>query len=211
MDCKLYIFGAGGHAKQIIDIFKSNNVTIAGLFDDYKIKNSLFYGECTIIDTIDNADKYINIMDNLFCAIGDNYTRQYVIDKFKNFKFVNCISKLSHISDSAIIGCGNYIGHYVNVSSDVIIGSFNILNDGCFLMHDVQIDDYNHLAPLSTLCGNIKIENSNLIGANSTINPKICIGSNNIIGSGTVIIKNVCNNLTIVGNPGKIVVKQIDK
>ena len=202
---RVFLLGAGGHTKKIIDILKLNNFNINGIFDDNKGINSKYYYDYKIIDNISNVHKYIDKTDFLFCGIGDNKIRQEIVNNLHMYKFLNIISPLASISSSAkITGTGNYIGQYANLSSDITIGDFNIMNDNSSIMHDVNIGDFNHLCPMAVVGGNVKIGNGNLIGTNATINPKIIIGDNNIIGSGAVIIKNVNSNNTIVGNPGQV-------
>ena len=203
---RIFLLGAGGFTKQIIDIFKMRNVNITGIFDDNKVINTSYYYDYKIIDSIKNVYKYIDRNDLLFCGIGDNKIRKDVVSNLTMYNFINVISPLANISKTTkIIGTGNYIGHYVNLISDSTLGNFNFMNDNSMIGHDVTIGDYNHMCPMAVAGGNVNIGNGNLIGTNATINPKITIGDNNIIGAGGIIIKNVDNNNTIVGNPGKII------
>lgn len=202
---RVFLLGAGGFTKQIIDILKIKNVNISGIFDDYKAVNSSYYHDYMIMDNFNNVHKYIEKTDLLFCGIGDNQIRKDVVNNFQMYKFLNVISPLANISASTKIkGTGNYIGHYVNLISDSTIGNFNFINDNSMIGHDVTIGDFNHMCPMAVAGGNVNIGNGNLIGTNATINPKIIIGNNNIIGSGSVVIKNIANNNMIVGNPGII-------
>lgn len=202
---RVFLLGAGGHTKQVIDIIKMNNIKISGIFDDAKAINSPYYSDYKILDNLNNVHKYIDKTDLLFCGIGDNQLRKNVIKNFQMYTFLNVISPLAHISASAKInGTGNYIGHFVNLSADTVIGNFNILNDKSCIMHDGIIGDFNHLCPMAVTGGNVKIGNGNLIGTNATVIPTISIGDNNTIGAGAVIIKNVANNNVIVGNPGTL-------
>jgi sugar O-acyltransferase (sialic acid O-acetyltransferase NeuD family) len=205
---RIFLLGAGGFTKQVIDILKMSNINICGIFDDYKQINSLYYYNYRIMDNLNNVHKYINKDDLLFCGIGDNKIRKDIVCNFEMYKFINVISPIANISTTTkIIGTGNYIGHHVNLISDSIIGNHNFMNDGSMIGHDVTISDFNHFCPMAVAGGNVKIGNGNLIGTNSTINPKIIIGNNNTIGSGTVVIRNIDDNNVIVGNPGKIKIK----
>ena len=199
------IFG-GGHCKQVIDILEQcEDIMICGIFDDFKEKNSMFYGK-KIIDTTENIHLYVNSnTDYLFCCIGDNDIRKNIYNKFiNNYKFINCISKKCNISKSVVIsGYNNYIGDSVNILADTNIGSNNIINTSSNIAHDCIINDHNHICPSTVLAGNVKINSLNLIGTNSTINPSIIIGNNNIIGSGCVVIKNINDYEKVVGVPGK--------
>jgi len=194
----VYIFGAGGHTKQCIDIFLDNNKRIQGIFDDNKTGYHYNY---KIIDTIENAHKYVNKDSELFIGIGDNNIRKKIYEIYNQYNFINCISQKSNISFSSKLGKGNYIGHNVSILSDVNIGDFNILNENCVIPHDCNIGSFNHISILSTLGGCVNIGDLNLLGLNSTILPNISIGSSNIIGAGCVLLNNITNNNKYVGNP----------
>jgi sugar O-acyltransferase (sialic acid O-acetyltransferase NeuD family) len=197
----MFIFGAGGHTKQCIDLFEIEGKIIEGIFDDNKTGYHYNY---KIIDTINNANKYIDKNTELFIGIGDNNIREKIYRLYNEYNFLNCISNKANISKTTNLGKGNYIGQNVSILSDVIIGNFNILNENCIIPHDCIIGNYNHISILSTLGGNVKIGDYNLLGLNSTVIPNITIGNNNIIGAGSVILKNIGNNLKFVGNPAKI-------
>jgi acetyltransferase EpsM len=203
---RLFIFGAGGHTKQVVDIFRSRGIKINGFFDDSKKKGEKYYYDHKIIDKISNAKNYLKKNDQLFCGIGDNLIRQNIFNQHKEFEFVNCISPLAIVSHTAKIGQGNYVGNFVNLMPDSVIGSHNIINDGSLIGHDASIGDFNLIAAFVCCGAHSKTGNSNLIGINVSINPsKINIGNNNIIGSGTVVINDIMNNSTVVGLPGKII------
>lgn len=195
----VYIIGAGGHSKQIIDVFKLNNIFIKGIFDDNKTN---FHYNIKIIDKINMIHKYLEPNDKLFCAIGNNNIRKEICNKFDCNIFINCIHPLSFVSDSVKIGNGNYIGSFVSILGDTVIGNHNILNDGCKIPHDNIIGNFNHISLNVTLGGNVNIGDIILIGLNSTILPNLYISDGTIIGGGTVITKNIVEkNKTIVGNP----------
>lgn len=202
----LYLLGAGGHMKQVIDILEMKNMLIRGIFDDNINKiGKTFYRDYRIIDTIDNARRHLQSRDKLFCGIGDNFTRKKVQAIFKDFEFINVISPFSRISEHVKLGKGNYIGHYVNISGDTVIGNGNIINDMSCITYDVTLGDYNHLCPLSVLSGAVKVGDLNLIGTKTNVNPYIKIGNQNVIGSGSAVIRDVKDNLVLAGVPCKII------
>jgi len=203
MNTSVYIIGAGGHSKQVIDIFLENGREIAGVFDDHKI--GPFYRGTRIIGTSRDAAKYANANGDgsFFCAIGDNDQRKRVTEELVDWvhDWTNCISKTAYVSPSVRMGRGNYIGNHGKVLADSAIGDFNIVNEGATLTHDNLIGDYNHVAPNASLGGRVKLGNSNLIGTNATINPDVHLGDGFTIGSGSVVLRSLQNPGTYVGAP----------
>jgi sugar O-acyltransferase (sialic acid O-acetyltransferase NeuD family) len=198
---ELIIIGAGGFAKQVIDVAQLNNYKIYGIIDDLSSEGLYNY---PILGNINDLDKILENQPQLkvFCGIGDIKTRERIFNLFP-YRFVNCIHPSSIISKYSSMGIGNYIGPGVCIMPDVVIGNNNIIDPLVVLSHDVKIGNHNHLAAHCCLLGKVSIKDCNLIGSNSTILPKINLGSNNILGAGAVLTKNKENNKILVGIPAK--------
>ena len=202
----VYLIGAGGFSKQVIDTYLSHNVKILGIFDDFR--KGLFYKNIPILDRIDNVQNIVKSNENIFVALGDNTIRKNIISKLINrYSFPNCYRPNSDIPTTLNIGEGNYIGSFTKLGEDSYIGNFNFINECVILAHDTKIGDYNHLSPNVSMGGNSIIGNTNMIGTSAIIIPKIKIGNNNTIGAGTVVIRDIVDNSTVVGNPGKQIKK----
>ena len=93
---KIYLYGASGHAKVIIDILKSQNVDICGLIDDNHNINELIGYQ--VIHNISN-DIY------LIVSIGDNKIRMNLANKLEDkVNFIKAIHSSVIISDNVIVG-----------------------------------------------------------------------------------------------------------
>ncbi|QTF49045.1 putative WbbJ Acetyltransferase [Acanthamoeba polyphaga mimivirus] len=205
MSLYVYLICAGGHAKQVIDIFLDNKIEIKGIFDDNK--TGQFYRGTQIIGTISDIAKYQS--EPFFCTVGDNQIREKISQTVGNVEWINCISKLAYISPSVVIGKGNYVGTHSKILADSRLGDFNIVNEGATLTHDNIIGDFNHIAPNVSVGGRVKIGNFNLIGTNSTVNPDVLIANNITIGSGATVIKSLVDPGIYIGTPCKKINKNI--
>lgn len=200
---RIFIIGAGGFSKQVIDAFKSSNYTISGIFDNFH-KGS-FYNDTKILGTLEDVSKIIPEGEKIFISLGDNKIRKNIFNEFKNYNYPNCIRPNSDIPKNINIGIGNYIGSYCKLGEDSIIGNFNFINECTIIAHDTSIGNFNHLAPNVSMGGNASIEDDNLIGTGAIILPKIKICSNITSGAGCIIIKDIVTSGTYVGNPAKLI------
>lgn len=191
----MYIVGASGHAKQVIEAFESKNEKILGLYDDNKKGEVLGY---KILGKINQ----IKENSTLFIAIGDNNIRSKLYRS--DCKYVNCIHEKAYISKYVEMGIGNYFGPNCTINPNTVVGDFNIFNYNSSVGHDVEIGNFNHFAPSSTLAGNIKIGSYNSLFANSTVIPKITIGNYIILGAGSTLLQNAILPGTYVGSPARI-------
>jgi len=193
---KIYLYGAGGHAKVILDILKSNDISVPGIFDDNLDLDS-FMGIPVSHAEIDSP---------LIISIGNNPVRKTIAEKINPDLFSPyCSDKSAIISPSASIEKGTVVMQGVVIQSSVKIGKHCIINTRASIDHDCLIEDYVHIAPGTILCGNVEIGEGSFIGAGTTVIPGIKIGKWAVIGAGTIVIKDVPDYAVVVGNPGKII------
>lgn len=191
----IYLYGAGGHAKVIIDILKSMDLFVKEIFDDNPEIN-----ECMNIPVVNNG----KVHSPLIVSVGNNKIRKKIVEKLRGISFAKAISRFSVISESATIGIGSVIMQGAVVQSSVKIGEHVIVNTGATVDHDCEIQDYVHIAPGCNLCGDVKVGEGTFIGAGTIVIPGVRIGKWAIIGAGSVIRKNVPDNVMVAGNPSKI-------
>lgn len=192
----MYLYGASGHAKVIIDIVKSQGRDIKGLVDDNESVSKLLGYE--VIHSVPNDESFI-------ISIGDNKIRKIVSEKLSDRKFETAIHSSAIVSDNSEIGEGSVLMQGAIVQSSVTIGKHSIINTGASVDHDCTIGDYVHISPQSTLCGNVTIGEGTWIGAGTIITPGVTIGKWCVIGAGSVVTKNIPDNRLAVGNRCKII------
>jgi len=202
----MFLYGAGGHAKVIIDILKSNGITVSEIFDDDPAIES-FMGIPVSHD---------RIWFPLIISIGNNRVRKALVEKItKMERFVVNASrndgvfspfvgdKSAIISDCASIEEGTVVMQGAIIQSSAKIGKHCIINTGASVDHDCLIEDYVHVAPGCTLCGNVKIGEGSFIGAGTVIIPNITIGKWSVVGAGSVVTRDIPDNVVAYGSPCK--------
>ncbi|MCD8194455.1 MAG: acetyltransferase [Tannerellaceae bacterium] len=193
----MYLYGASGHAKVIIDILLSNDKEVKGLFDDNKkIESLLGYPVFSPED----------IKSPLIISIGDNKTRKLIAEKYA-VSYGIAIAKTAIISHFSTIGEGSVIMQGTVIQASVKIGKHTIVNTSSSIDHECTIGDFVHISPNSTLCGNVSIGEGSWIGAGSTILPGVKIGKWSVIGAGSVVSKNIPDHVLAVGNRCNIIKK----
>ena len=191
----MYLCGASGHAKVIIEILEANNVNIKGLFDnDNSIKSLLDY-------PVSHSD---DLEGPLIISIGSNKTRKKIAQS-TSIEFGQAFHPSAIISKRTEIGEGSVIMHGAIIQSCVVIGKHCIINTGASIDHECVIDDFAHISPHATLCGNVSIGEGTWIGAGATIIPGVTIGKWSIIGAGAVVIKDIPDNVIAYGSPCKVI------
>jgi len=195
----VYLYGASGHAKVVIEILELRKAIISGLIDNNPgIKTLLDYPVYSAI----KEPSHDNI--EILISIGDNVTRKKLAETL-DVKFINAIHPSAHISPRCIMGEGAVVMAGVTVNSNVVIGKHAILNTNCSIDHDCILGDYVHVSPNVALAGNVSIEEGAHIGIGACIIQGVKIGKWAIIGAGATIIRDVPDYAVVVGNPGKVI------
>ena len=187
----MYLYGASGHAKVIIDILRANNETIEALFDDNEAVHNLL-GYPVLRSSEVRGPLIISII------------RQKIAESL-NVTFGRSFHPSSIISDETEIGEGTVVMQGAIIQSDVRIGRHCIINTGASVDHECVIKDYVHISPHCTLCGNVQIGEGTWVGAGSIIIPGVKVGKWSVIGAGSVVTKDIPDNVLAVGNRCKII------
>lgn len=199
----LYLYGASGHAKVILEIADLQGFVIGGLIDiNPAIKSLKGFVVSTEIPAFYEGNTFL-------IAIGNNGIRKHIVesDELKDVFFETLVHPHTTISPSAIIGQGTVVMAGASINPDTTIGTHCIINTNASIDHDCVIEDYVHISPNAALAGNIYVGECTHIGIGATIIQGIRIGRNCTIGAGAVIIRDVPDGVTVVGNPGRIITK----
>ena len=194
----IYLYGAGGHAKVIVDIIESCGKTVAGIFDKDPVKKIREFPHFFFPGPFNFES------DQLIISIGNNAIRRRIANEL-TAKYYTAIHFNTIISKYASIGEGTVVMGGALINADTIIGKHCIINSNASVDHDCFLGDFVHISPNVTLSGGIDVGENVHVGAGAVIIPGKKIGTNSIIGAGAVVIKDVPDNVTVVGNPARII------
>lgn len=200
----MYLFGASGHAKVIVDILLSKGVQVKGFYDDNEDIKEL-WGISVVGKVIDFKDT----IEECIVSIGKNDTRKKVVEQLANAEFGTAIHKTSNIGSHVEIGEGTVVMPGTIINADTKIGDHVIINTSASVDHDCNIGNFAHIAPNASICGGVAIGEGTLIGAGATVIPLVKIGKWCTIGAGAVVVEEVPDHSVVVGNPAKIIKKTI--
>lgn len=196
----MYLYGAGGHAKVIIDILNAEGVEVEGILDDDSSKIELLGYPIYPVRTD---------VSPLIVSIGDNLTRKQMVNKMSG-KFGKAIHPSAVISRYASIDDGSVVMQGAIIQSCASVGKHCIVNTGASIGHECLIGDFVQISPHVTLCGNVSVEEGAWLGAGATVIPGVKIGKWSVIGAGTVVTEDIPDGVLAVGYKCRIV-KEIIK
>lgn len=191
----MYLYGASGHAKVIIDIIKSQGDVVEGLVDDNPNLTEL-----SGIPVLHDAAE----LSPFIVSIGNCKVRKMIAERL-NCEFAMAIHPTAIISPTAIVGEGTVVMQGAIIQTEVKIGKHCIINTKASIDHECLIGDYVHIAPGCTISGDVYIGEGTWVGVGSTIIQGVRIGKNCIIGAGSVIVKDIPDNSKAYGVPCKVI------
>lgn len=204
---KLVLFGAGGHAKVVIDIVEQQgNFEIAGLLDDDpRHQGKGLFGYPVLGTRADLPALRSAQLCHAIVTIGDNAERAAVAAHLHQlgWRFASAIHPRASVGRGVEIGAGSVIMAGCVVNADASLGAHVIVNTGATVDHDCRIEDAVHIAPGCHLCGGVSVGKGSLLGAGSTVTPGARIGRKVIVGAGSTVICDVADNATVSGSPAR--------
>lgn len=195
----IFICGAGGHAKVILEILEVLGQKCEGIFDDNpQMKELLGY---PVLGRWDPA--LVGDAAKMVLAIGNNAVRKRLSQEMV-CDWVNAVHPSANISTRCTIGSGTVVMAGVSINSSSSVGSHAIINTNASVDHDCKLGDFVHISPNVALAGNVTVGEGTHIGIGSSVKQGVKIGKWSVIGAGTVVIRDVPDNVVVVGNPGRV-------
>lgn len=203
------VFGAGGHAKVVIDVLLSRGEwQPAAVFDDnVKVHGKEFHGSRV------HGDRHALLaharasgVSRFIVAVGNNGARAEVFRFLEaaGLQAVTAVHASAVVAPSARIGAGSVVMPGVCINADVAIGRNVIINTGACVDHDVVLGDAVHIAPGVHLCGGVSVGEGALVGVGASVIPGISIGANVLVAAGAVVVSNVAQGACVAGVPARV-------
>jgi sugar O-acyltransferase (sialic acid O-acetyltransferase NeuD family) len=198
---QLWLWGAGGHGKVVLDIARAMNRfdSIAFLDDDPRRAGAEFCG-CPVFPTREQARRGAIVI-----AIGSNQTRARcaALARERGWEPATLVHPSAIISPSARLGAGTVVMPRAVVNAGAVIGDNCIINTAAVVEHDCRIGDHVHLSPGVVLGGAVRVESFVHMGLGSIALPGSVIEACAVVGAGAVVLRAVPRGETVVGIPAR--------
>lgn len=195
MKTRILLWGAGGHAAFVADIFltSSPDIEIFAISDEGKLPGGPTK-PWTFLGDIGDAVRFFGGEKPPVCvAIGRNESRCKAAEKAARmgFSLVNAIHPSASISAGAHLGRGVVIGPMAVVGTETRLANCCIVNSGAVVEHGSVLDEGVHIAPSATVLGNVHVGRCSWVGAGACVLQSLEIGRQSLVGAGSLVTKNV--------------------
>jgi sugar O-acyltransferase (sialic acid O-acetyltransferase NeuD family) len=197
----IYLIGAGGHAKVVIELLEDSGSEIGGLIDNGSNRTVLLN-----YPIINSFPKHLDrSLVSIIIAVGNNAIRRTISSEYSDFRCATALHSRCNISPRAVIGNGSVLMAGVSINCDVMIGRHCIINTNSSIDHDCLLSDFVHVSPNCALAGNVTVGEGSHVGIGASVIQGVNIGKWATIGAGAVITQDVPDYAVIVGVPGRII------
>lgn len=200
----MIIAGAGGHAREILDLLVIKAAEEIFLFDNTNDSAPAILNGYPLIRSSEDAKEKLRNDPRFILGTGNPVVRHKMYDLFvelggQPFTFTAATALVSE--QQTTIGEGANIMHDVFISNCVQIGKGSLINTRAHLHHDVVTGAFCEIGPAALLLGKVRIGERAFIGAGAILLPGIEVGDAAVIGAGAVVTKHVAAGQTVKGNP----------
>jgi UDP-N-acetylbacillosamine N-acetyltransferase len=199
---KIIVWGAGGHARVVADVLKSNDFEIAGFIDDINAerRGELFCGAKVFANLDECRTEEIR---DAFIAIGENPARasKAGLALKEGYRLVSLVHPRAIVAEGVILGPGTVVMAGAVLQPGSVVGSNVIINTLSSVDHECLLADNVHICPGARLAGKVRVDQFATVGIGATVIDKIRIGEGALVAAGAVVIQNVPANVVVAGVP----------
>lgn len=203
-------FGAGGHAKVILDILQQwPGHTLVGLLD----QDPLLQGSQVLGVPVLGSDDLLPALraegvTHFFVgvgSVGSNILRAKLYDWgiAEGLSPVTAIHPRATVAASALLGPGVAVMAGAVINPGASLGANVVVNTSVIVEHDCVVEDHAYLAPGACLLGAAQVGRAAFVGATAVIRQGLRVGPAAIVGAGAVVVHDVASGLAVVGVPAR--------
>jgi UDP-perosamine 4-acetyltransferase len=205
---QILVYGAGGHARVLLEALSHVPVRVLGLVDADPAKKGLrvlghevLGGEEALAGLDPSALRLVNAVG----SVRDLSVRRAVFHRFRaaGWKFFGPVHPSAVVARDVSLGEGAQVLSGAVVVTGSVIGANTIVNTRASVDHDCRIGDHVHLCPGVTLSGGVSVGQGSHVGAGATVIQGVRIGAGCLVAAGAVVVRDVPDGAEVFGVPAR--------
>ncbi|MBO6937179.1 MAG: NeuD/PglB/VioB family sugar acetyltransferase [Deltaproteobacteria bacterium] len=195
---KAVVFGAGGHARVVIDIVRQTrpDLELVGAVDDGDTPPAAVFGVPVLGSSELLGKLKADGVNHAILGVGAVTNNKVRGDLFARlvehgFDVPALVHPRACVEPSARIGPGAQIFAGAVVGSNASVGANVIVNSGVVVSHDCIIGSHVHLTPGAILAGGVTIGENSVVGMAVTIYLGVRVGRDVVISNGVDVLSDV--------------------
>lgn len=207
----IFIIGASGHAKVVVDIVEQEGLlSVAGFIDAGIAKYTVHFGY-PVLGTENDLTALCEKhgVTRGIVAIGDNSVRSRVVERIARmipeFGYATAVHPSAQVARGAVFGPGTVLMANTVLNSDCTVGAHCIMNTGAQLDHDGELGAFASLAPGVVAGGSCTVGKFAAVGIGTILRHGRSVGEHAVVGAGSVVLKNIPAREVWYGTPARFI------
>lgn len=210
----IFVVGAGGFGREVVDIIEAINEAAAepiwalrGVVDDAPSAENLQR-------LIDRSIEYLGTISDTLGApgrpafivgVGSPAARESLASTLEahGFRAATLVHPTVTLGSQVTLGPGSVLCAGVRITTNVVIGNHVHVNLNATIGHDSFLDDYVSVNPLASISGDCVVMARALLGVSASVINGVTVGAGSVVGGGACVVRDVPAAATVVGVPAK--------
>ena len=210
----LFIFGAGGFAREVLQVALDTSAEspqappwhpVAFIVDAGYTRDDSLHG-LPVLATDEAFRRFPQAW--VVVAIGNAAARWRIVQGLAervSAHWATLVHPRAWIGRHVEFGPGSVVCAGSQITTDISIGAHVHVNIGCTIGHDSRLGDFVTLNPGVNLSGNVVLGTGVEVGTGCAIIPHADIGEWSVVGAGSVVTRSLDPNVTAVGAPARAI------
>jgi sugar O-acyltransferase (sialic acid O-acetyltransferase NeuD family) len=195
---ELWIAGAGGVGREVLDVALALDVAVHGFLDDAADRGPVRGVPVRPLDALADGGAYL-------VAIGDPTARLGVAARLEGAggRAVALVHPTAVVAPETTVGPGVLVMALAHVSSSVDLGAHVQVHYGSTVGHDCTLEEGATVLPGANVAGTVHLGRGATVGSGAIVLQGLTVGTGAVVGAGAVVTRDVEDGAVVVGNPAK--------
>jgi sugar O-acyltransferase (sialic acid O-acetyltransferase NeuD family) len=210
----LVIVGAGGHAREIIQVFRAIEEVVdapsnlIGALDDVDLQSNRRQLRAMNVPFLGAIDAWLRERRPTRYVVGvaSPHVRRRLAARFDDFGHKpakSLVHPQATIAGGREPADGSVIFAGARVSVNVTVGTHVHINQNVTIGHDTVIDPFASINPNAAISGNCKIGNAVLVGAGAVVLQGLEVHEEAVVGACACVVRDVPVSTVVKGVPAR--------
>jgi UDP-perosamine 4-acetyltransferase len=200
-------YGAGGHAKSLLEALRSEGrFEVVAMVDDDPARDG---GDLLGVPVSSRAvESWRDAVEHAFVGIGgvvsvDARRSAFARLEAAGFALPPVVHASATVSERADVGRGAQILAHAVVNVAARIGDGAIVNTGAIVEHDCVLGRSSHLGPRAVIGGDVEVGEGAHVGMGAVVVEGLRVGAGAFVAAGAVVVADVPDGARVKGVPAR--------
>ena len=216
MTTRLLVLGAGGFARETLDVVEAletarpGSFTVVGVLDDAPSQQARSLLGDRGVQVVGSVESFLagaldTEHDAFVIAVGHPEARLNIAKNAPAgaVPSIPLVHPTASLGSAVTLGDGTVVCAGAVLSTNVTVGRHGHVNPHATIGHDAQLGTAVSVNPAAVVSGAVIVGDAVLLGAASVVLQGLTIGAGSVVGASACVTKDVAEGATVMGVPAR--------